>query len=183
MIAAFGGEEKVARFEDIDARTRSHCIEELDLHRVDVLLGEVQRQFVQVAVLALKHEEKRLVVENRARCHEEPASNVVSVSQRDVAQSVLMVGLFVNEEVLADYDDSAWADVPRHLDQHVRRPIHWEDVLTDDMVKTEVHLVECEGLLEVARVLLGLLRGAVFFGQPFLSPVPSYLPQSSSGEF
>lgn len=43
MVAALTGEEHESRLEDVDVRTWSHSVEELHLHRVHVLLCEVER--------------------------------------------------------------------------------------------------------------------------------------------
>ena len=66
MVAAFGCEKEEAGFEHVDARAWGHCVKELDLHGMDVLLGKVQRELVQIPILALQHEEECLIVEDRA---------------------------------------------------------------------------------------------------------------------
>jgi len=41
VVAALGCEEEEARRENVDARTRRHCVEKLNLHSVHILLREV----------------------------------------------------------------------------------------------------------------------------------------------
>ena len=66
MIAAFSCEKEEARFKHVDARAWGHCVEELDLHGMDVLFGKIECQLVQITIFALQHEEECLVVEDRA---------------------------------------------------------------------------------------------------------------------
>ena len=107
------------------------------------MLCEIQGQLVQVAILALQHEEEGLVIENGVGSHEKPARDVVSPPQGDVAGTFLMVRLLVHHEVLADDDYASRTDVTWDLDQHVRCLVYRENILADHMVKAKVHLVHC----------------------------------------
>ena len=80
-----------------------------------VLFGKVKRQFIQVTILTLQHEEECLIVENRAGCHKESARKVVSTSHWNVAHSVVMIDLFVDKEVFAYDDDAARSDFTWYL--------------------------------------------------------------------
>ena len=66
MVATLGSKEKEAGFENIDASAWGNSVEELNLHRMYFLLSEVKRQFAEIAIFTLDHEEKCLIVENRA---------------------------------------------------------------------------------------------------------------------
>ena len=76
----------------------------------------------------------------------------MATSHRQIADAVLMIGLFVDDEVFTDDKDATRADVTWDLDQGVGSFVHREDVFADHMVQTKVHLVKSESLLEVARV-------------------------------
>ena len=152
MVAALPGQEEESRFQNVDAGAWRNGVEELHLHSVHILLGEVQRKLVKVTVLTLQHEEECLVVENGVRSHEKSARLVVSAPQRNVANSFLVVRLFVNYEILADDDYAAWADIARDLDQHVCRLVDREYILSDHMVQTKVHLVHRKSFLKVSSI-------------------------------
>ena len=66
MIATFSSEEKEAGFEHIDASAWGYSVEELNLHRMYLLLSKIKRQFIEIAIFTLDHEEKCLIVEDRA---------------------------------------------------------------------------------------------------------------------
>ena len=76
----------------------------------------------------------------------------MSAPQRNVANSFLVVRLFVNYEILADDDYAAWADIARDLNQHVRRLVDREYILADHMVQTKVHLVHRKSFLKVSSI-------------------------------
>lgn len=64
------------------------------------------------------------------------------VAKGNEALAVFVVDPFVDEEVFADNNDAARAVVAWDLDQHVRRVVNWKDVFPDDMVQSEIHLIE-----------------------------------------
>ena len=66
----------------------------------------------------------------------------MATSDRQVADTVFMVRFLVDNKVLANDDDPAWTNVARYLDKHVSGLIYREDVFADDVIETEVHLVE-----------------------------------------
>ena len=141
MIAAFTCKEEKARLEDIDTGSGCHGIKELNLHRVDLLLGEVQRQFVQISILTLKHKEECVKIENGITRHEKTSSQIMSSSHWNVTNSVLMINLLVDKEVFTDHNYSTRTNAAWHLYEHVCGLVYGEDVLSDDMVETKVHFV------------------------------------------
>ena len=117
-----------------------------------LLFCEIKCQLVQIAILALKHEEESLVIEDGVRCDEQASGLVVAASHGQIADAVLVIGLFIDNEVFTDDKDAAGADIARDLNQGVGRFVHGEDVFADHMVQTKIHFVESESLLEVASV-------------------------------
>lgn len=152
MVAALSGQEQESRLEDVDVDAWSHRVEELNLHRVNLLLCEIQGQLVQITIFTLKHEKECLVIEDGVRCNEQASGEVVTASHRQIADTIFMVGLFVDDKVLTDDKDATGADITWDLNQGVGRFVHREDVFADHMIQTKVHLVKSESLLEVARV-------------------------------
>jgi len=63
-----------------------------------------------------------------------------------------VINLLVHHKVLADYKDASWADIAWYLKQGMRCLVNWEDVLSDHVIETQVHLVKGEGLLKVTSV-------------------------------
>ena len=63
-----------------------------------------------------------------------------------------MVWTLIDKEVFADYKYASGALVTWHLNQHVCRAVERQDILTDHVIQTEVHLVESQCLLCVSGV-------------------------------
>lgn len=142
MVACLGTQEQVPSLQDVDACSWGHSVEELDLDGVDELFSELKSDLIQIAKLTLD-EEKELVMQERGGAgHKESAFSVLFVTQRDEALAVIVVDTLVDQEVLTDHDDSTRAVVARNLDEHVRRVVHWEDVLSNHVVQPEIHLIE-----------------------------------------
>ena len=76
----------------------------------------------------------------------------MATALREVTDTIFMVHFRVNEEILADDDDTSWADIARHLKQRVRCTVHGKDVLSYDMVETKIHFVKSECFLEISRI-------------------------------
>lgn len=70
----------------------------------------------------------------------------------EIAGTVLVINLFVYNEVFADDEDATRADIAGYLEQGVGCLVDWENILADDVIEAKVHLIQSKGLLEIAGV-------------------------------
>lgn len=106
------------------------------------LFSELKSHLVQIAEFTLDEKEELVMQESGVAGNEQVAFPVRIMPQRDKALSIFMVDSLVDQEVLADDDDSTGAVVTWDLDQEVGRVVNGENVLADDVVKSKVHLIE-----------------------------------------
>ena len=116
MIAGFSSKEHVSSLHYVDACARSNSIKELDSHGMHKLFSALKGDFVEISKLTLNEEKELVVLESCLTGEEQPTIFAVVMAQWNKAFTVFMINSFVDQEVLANYDDSTWAIIAWDLD-------------------------------------------------------------------
>lgn len=159
VIAVLSCCEDEARPHYVDRVACLDSIKVLNCNSMYLLLCELKSDLVQISQLTLEKKEKcAFDNQNRVAGEEKTLVFKLIISPWHCALSVFVVSFLVADKVLTDNDDSTWAKwIRRHLDQHVSFFIDRGAVLPHDMIKSEIHLIESQSLLNLTSDHCGIV--------------------------
>ena len=172
LVAHFGGRQQHSVLGDVERRRGGDRVEVLHRQVVDVRRVEVQRDLVQIAVLALDQVEEpvlhvtppiltHLLLEQRTAHQQGSATHWQVFSARQRRSHLWMSLVAVQHPVLRHHQHAAGTFDAGNARQHVRRPFRRLAPPADHVVQTQIQLVEGQQLVCLRsrlarRVLVGI---------------------------